>query len=167
VIIVSDTSPISNLAIVGQIVLLKAIFQRVVIPEMVYKELVSGAVQHPEILLALNESWIESAKVQDVAFVKRLQEEKDLDPGESEAIVLALELRANQLLIDERLGRLEARRMGLQMTGILGILLIAKHQGLILAVRPVMDDLMTQAGFYIRDSLYDEMLNQAGENLPT
>jgi uncharacterized protein len=54
VIIVSDTSPISNLAIVGQLPLLEVIFQRVTIPATVYQDLVEGATQHVEISTALN-----------------------------------------------------------------------------------------------------------------
>ncbi|MBE9009713.1 DUF3368 domain-containing protein [Pseudanabaenaceae cyanobacterium LEGE 13415] len=165
-IVVSDTSPISNLAIVGQIALLEAIFQQVIVPEMVHQELLAGASQHSEILAALNEPWIKVAQVQNLAFVDKLRAERDLDPGEAEAIALALELKANRLLVDERLGRVEAQHLGLRVTGILGILLVAKQQKLISAVRPLMDDLITQAGFYIRDSLYAEMLNQTGENMP-
>ena len=72
-------------------------------------------------------------------------------------------LNANRLLIDERLGRQVAADRGLKITGVLGILLLAKRQGAIAIVKPVMDDLVTQAGFRISSQLYAEVLKAASE----
>jgi len=74
------------------------------------------------------------------------------------AIALALELQADDLLIDERLGRQEALRLGLSIVGILGILLIAKQRNLIPQVQSVMDTLINQAGFRISSQLYHRVL---------
>jgi len=92
-----------------------------------------------------------------------LERDRNLDFGEANAIVLALELQATQLLIDERLGRLEAKRQGLRITGILGVLLAAKSRTLLPEVRPVMDNLIQQANFRISPQLYGEVLQLAGE----
>jgi predicted nucleic acid-binding protein len=81
-----------------------------------------------------------------------------LDAGEANAIALALELQANDLLIDERLGRQEALRLGLSIIGILSILLIAKQRNLIPRVQPVMDTLINQAGFRVSPQLYQRVL---------
>jgi uncharacterized protein len=107
--------------------------------------------------------WLDVRSVSDQSQVMLLERDRRLDPGEANAIVLALELKATQLLIDERLGRVEAKRQGLRITGILGVLLAAKRQGLILAVRPILDRLIGGANFRISNQLYDEILTLAGE----
>jgi hypothetical protein len=67
-------------------------------------------------------------------------------------------------LIDERLGQREASRLGLSITGLLGILLVAKQRGLVEAIRPIMDDLINEAGFRVSSQLYAEFLAMAGED---
>lgn len=67
------------------------------------------------------------------------------------------------VLLDERLARRVAKRMGLNRTGLLGSLLEAKSRGMITAVGPVVDDLVVKAGFWIAAGLRDHVLAQAGE----
>jgi hypothetical protein len=67
------------------------------------------------------------------------------------------------LLIDESKGRLEAQRLGLDVTGILGTLLIAKEKQFIPSVKIVVDDMITQAGFWIDEELYTTILARAHE----
>jgi predicted nucleic acid-binding protein len=74
---------------------------------------------------------------------------RELDKGEAEAITLALELEAEQVLIDARRGRRIAARLNLRYTGILGILVEDKNQGLISEVKPLLDALINQAGFWV------------------
>jgi len=87
----------------------------------------------------------------------------ELDDGEAEAIALAVELKADLILLDERKGRVIAARLGLRFIGLLGMLVEAKHRSLISAVRPIMNDLIGKAGFWIGQELYDYILQVAEE----
>ena len=160
-IVVSNTSPIINLAIVGQLNLLQALYGKVVIPQAVYDEIVIEGARQAGAEEVDKLDWIEVKQVANRPMVTSL--EADLDIGEAEAIVLAVELNADLLLIDERKGRAIAHRLGINHIGLLGILVKAKHDGLISAVGPVMDSLMTKAGFWLSDELYKHILQVAGE----
>ena len=88
---------------------------------------------------------------------------QDLDLGEAESITLALELKADLILMDERDGRHRAIQLGLKPVGVVGVLLTAKARGHVTKVRPMLDALRQQAGFYLGDSLYKEVLRLAQE----
>ncbi|NES80665.1 MAG: DUF3368 domain-containing protein [Moorea sp. SIO2B7] len=105
--------------------------------------------------------WIQTRSVINRTVIEVLSNE--LDIGEAEAIALALELKADQLLIDERRCRIIADRINLKYIGILGVLIEAKSQGLVPLVKPLVDDLINQAGFWIADSLYKSVLEAVNE----
>lgn len=155
-IVVSDTSALSNLAVVAHLWLLEDIYQTVIIPDVVASEL--AAASNPKISAILQLDWIQTQSLTTSQLADQLQQERGLDAGEANAIALALELQADDLLIDERLGRQEATRLGLSIIGILGILLIAKQRSLIPKVQPVMDALISQAGFHVSPQLYQRVL---------
>jgi uncharacterized protein len=133
VIVISDTSAITNLAAIDQLILLPTLYEQVIIPEAVYRELVNIDPPVPGGSEVQTVTWLEVKLITNREVVERLQNEVRLDPGESEAIALALELGADLLLIDERRGRTEANRLGIKITGLLGILVEAKRKNLILA----------------------------------
>lgn len=162
-IVVSNTSPLSNLAIVGHLWLLQRLYQRVLIPQAVSDELTNAIEEDEQIATIFTLDWIEIRPTANLTLVATLENDYNLDPGESEAIALAIELNADVLLIDERLGRHEATSLGLSTTGILGILLVSKTRGLIPAIKPVMDALINNAGFRVSKQLYVDILNAAGE----
>lgn len=83
--------------------------------------------------------------------------------GEAEAIVLARELGADILLIDERRARKTALELGLPVTGLLGVLLEAKKAGLIPALKPILDQMEAIVAFRLKRSLYEATLRAAGE----
>lgn len=160
-IVVSNTSPISNLAAVGQLEILHQLYQKVIIPEAVSAELTLGGGSQSGGTAIQTLPWIEIRTVTDRTFVTAL--ELELDPGEAAAIVLAIELKADLLLLDERRGRTVASRFGLQFVGLLGVLIEAKQQGYLVAVKPTLDDLITRAGFWVSQPLYARVLQAAGE----
>lgn len=160
-IVVSDTSPITNLAAINQLDLLQQLYSSIVIPKAVYNELVSVDRVVPGALEAQTLNWIQTQTVTNLNQVVEIQE--NLDLGEAEAIVLALELEADLLLMDERRGRAMAADYGLPVTGLLGVLLQAKRNGLISAVKPVMNQLIEQVNFRVSSQLYVSILQSAAE----
>lgn len=160
-IVVSNTSPIINLAAIGQLDLLQRLYGTILIPQAVYHEIAvrgSGQAGATEVQTF---QWFERYRVQDVVLVKRL--EQQLDAGEAEAIALAVERQADLLLLDERRGRMLARQEGIAITGLLGVLLVAKQLGYLASVQPVLHDLMTKAGFWIDPELFAQVLKSADE----
>jgi len=150
-----------NLATVGQLDLLRQIYEKVVIPQAVYSELTIGGGEQPGAKEVQRLGWIETRQVADRALVMALRLE--VDEGEAEAIALAKELAADLLLLDERRGRAVASRLELRFIGLLGVLIEAKQKRYISAVKPVLDDLVAKAGFWVSQQLYAHVLQAAGE----
>lgn len=161
-IIVSDTSPISSLFIIGQLDLLRELFGKIVVPPKVLEELqVLESKFGYDLSPLLTSDWIEARDVADKEAVARLM--KILDAGESEAIVLAKELQPDYILIDEAEGRAVAKKEGLAVIGVLGVLIRAKRTGKIETLKPLMEDLRVKAKFYMHEHLFLHVLSSVGE----
>ncbi len=160
-IVVSNTSPIVNLAVIGQTQLLYKLFRNIVIPEAVYEEIVVAGAGKPGAQEVATVTWIECKKVGNWELVRTLR--KELDEGEAEAIALAVEKNADLLLLDERVGREVASRIGVKLIGVLDVIIYAKQRGYLARVKPLVDELMEKAGFWISPSLYRHALAAAGE----
>jgi predicted nucleic acid-binding protein len=163
--IVSNTSPILNLAMIGHLELLRQQFAEVLIPSAVRAELKpetafpgASVVQQ-----ALQAQWLRVAELKDAHLVRALA--LDLDEGEAAAIALALELGMRRILMDEHDGRVKARALGLEPIGLLGVLLRAKRDGTLDSVEVAMQMLRQQAGFFVADDLFAQVLREAGERL--
>jgi len=160
-VIISDTSPIANLIVIGQLDFLRDLFSEIIIPEAVNQEILFLKQSGKDIQAYENADWLKIKNPQDEAKVESLR--KDLDAGEAEAIVLALELECDLLLIDERLGNKIAAEYGLHTVGLLGVLIRAKQKNIISEIKPLMIDLKEKAGFWIGQKLFDQILRDEGE----
>lgn len=155
-----DATPLIALAKIGQLSWLPDLFGEVLIPGAVYSEIViagAGRIGAAEIQAA---SWIRMEAVVDRTKVNYLLTQ--LDIGEAEAIVLAQEQQADWVLVDETKARAIAQRLGMRLIGTVGLLLLAKQQGKITGVRPLLDALRSQQ-FRLSQTVYDLVLKQAQE----
>ncbi len=161
-IIVSNSTPLIGLASIQHFNLLRQLFGKIHIAEAVYQETVTQGYERGgakrEILTA---DWIETIVVKDHLAVEVLLDE--LDAGEAETLVLAREISADWVLMDEKKGRRKLAQLGLNKIGTLGILLKAKQNGLLSEIRPTLERLHTQ-GFSLSHSVIDAVLRQAGES---
>jgi predicted nucleic acid-binding protein len=151
-IVIADTGPINYLILIGEIELLPALYDRVAGPLSVCEEL--GRLRAPEAVrawIAQPPSWLDiltPTSSPDAGLAH-------LDAGERDAILLAEELAADQIVIDEIRGRREAQRRGLHFTGTLGVLAAGAEQGLI-DLRSAVDRLR-QTSFYISADILDRL----------
>lgn len=159
--VISNTSPITNLAAIGEFDLLHRLYGEISIPKAVWEELHASGQDWPGSLEVENAPWVIQRIAQNSTLVEALS--RDLDRGEAESIALAIELQADLVLLDEREGRRMARRLGLNVIGVLGILLEAKHKGYLPGIKPMLDRLRQTAGFFMTEDLIQGILLAAGE----
>ena len=158
--VVSNTSPLLNLAIIDQLNLLPQQFDQVYIPIAVVEELrldtsLPGV---RRIKQGMESGWLVLRDLSDQNIATAL--ERDLDHGEAQAIALALQLGQPIVLIDEHEGRSIAKTMALRPVGVLGILLRAKVLGHISEIKPNLLALQQEAGFYIADKLFTSIMQR-------
>ncbi len=146
---------------VGKLDLLPAVFEKIIIPAYVMSEILALEKSGWDLSPIKNADWIEIRNATDQVAITLLM--KTIHRGESEAIVLAREIQADYLLMDESNGRKIAVANGLKIIGLLGVLLEAKEANLIASVKPILDDLIHIAKFRVRESLYYQVLMKAGE----
>ncbi|MDP9315263.1 MAG: DUF3368 domain-containing protein [Chloroflexota bacterium] len=160
-IVVSNTTPLIGLATIQRFELLKDLFGEVHIAQAVNDEaIVTGREIGGAKREVSDATWIKTHQVQDRLAVNVLLDE--LDVGEAETIVLAHELQADWVLMDERKGRRKLTQLGLNKIGTVGILLQAKQRGLISNLRHELEQLR-ERGFSIIQAVIDAVLQQANE----
>lgn len=161
--VISNTSPLLYLHQVGHIDLLHKLYQRVVIPPAVREELRVGAergVSTPDVDQI---SWLEVQRPSDTTLLPMVT---DLGAGEAEAIALAVVSREDLLILDDALGRRIAHLLALTYTGTLGVLVRAKKEGHLAAVRPVLETLQNGTTMHLRSDLIEWVLRETGEAGP-
>jgi len=160
-IVVSNTTPLIGLAQIQRFDLLQRLFGEVYIPQAVYDEaVIAGREEGGAKREISSAAWIKTVNVTDRLAVEVLLDE--MDSGEAEVIVLARELRAEWVLMDEKKGRRKLSQMSINRIGTLGILLKAKQVGLLTEIRSDIEKLRRQ-GFSISQDVIDAVLQQADE----
>ena len=160
--VVADTGPLIALARVDRLDLLRRLYHDALVPPSVHTELALDSARPGAKVLAkaFDTGWIKAQRVVDTVAVSELTQL--LDPGESEAIILAEQENARFLLIDDARGRRVARERGVPVVGVAGVLLAAKSQRAIAAVGPVLEDL-SRVGYRLSPGLVAAVLERAGE----
>ncbi len=162
-LVVADASPLIGLAAAGAFDLLGQLFGTVTVTTAVRDEVMAGG-DLPgarELAAAIAAGWIDVVRTPSGTDVF-----PELDSGEASTLLLAMQAGHGCLvLMDEPLGRAQARARGIAVTGLAGVLLAAKQDGLIPRVRPVLESL-AQSDFRISGKIVDAVLEQAGEASP-
>ncbi len=156
-IVVPDAGPLIYLAVARKLDIIRNLYDRAIVPREVYEEIVvagAGLMGSGEVSAA---TWLE---VDDAGPDPMLV--AALDRGEAAAIPLAQRLGAT-LLCDDAAGRVEARRRHIRVVGTLGVLVAAKHAGLLDRIHPVIQT-MREAGMYISEALVSEVLMACKED---
>lgn len=149
--IVCDSSPIIAFQSIGRLEILQTVFQAVVIPPIVALEIAPSIPERPP--------WIQLG---DDLPIGRTIGVRGLDPGERAAIELALAVDAATLVVDDLAARNWGTRLGLRVTGSVGVAVRAKQQGIVATARPVIDALI-ESGLYLDRRVYRRALLEAGE----
>jgi len=157
--IISNASPLIALSNIGQLELLKKLFQKIFIPQAVYQEVVkegkgrSGTVEVEKAI----KQWMEIVEVKNLDKVNTLR--AILDYGEAEVIVLAQEIKADLLLLDNKEPRLFAKHLGFNVIGTVGVLILAYKKGFLKdPVEKIFE--LREKGFYISDRLLKEIIKR-------
>ncbi|MEN9757832.1 MAG: hypothetical protein RL755_2019 [Pseudomonadota bacterium] len=157
-IVVANTTPIISLASIERLDILEKMFDKVIIAQAVYDEI--KAKQNYGFHEIDKAAFIEVQEIKGHLYRDLLLTELDL--GEAETIILAKELNADFVIIDENLGYKIANNAGLTTIRTLSILLKAKEKGHIENIKPILDELIVKGRWY-SNRVYQTCLLKAGE----
>lgn len=156
--VVSNTTPIISLLKLNQLELLHQLYDQIYIPYAVFQEIEAGKRKN----YYQDLSKIEWIKISEIINKQAVKYFLDLDSGEAEAIVLATEISADLIILDEKMGRYHAKHVGLKVTGTLGVLVKAKSEKLINNLKPLLDEL-SDKDVWISEKLKRDILKIVGE----
>jgi predicted nucleic acid-binding protein len=156
-LVVSDTSPLLNLALIDQLDLLRAQFSGISIPDQVWGELTEGDAGLNALRELRDEGFLNVVEVERSDLFIEIR--RQLDCGETAAICYAIGQDAELILLDEKEGRRVARDHGLTVTGVIGVLLKGANAGNVDLERELAA--LREAGFWISDAQYSQVLKNA------
>jgi predicted nucleic acid-binding protein len=161
VIVVTDAGPIIHLSQIHLLKLLPTLYEQILVPDLVYREVVVDGDLLPGSAELRRAKWIELVPHDPGAPLFQLLRSQ-LDPGEAAAIWLAAERKAALILSDDRPARLAAEQLGVAVRGTLGVLVEAKRRGEIPELAPVIGELRSQ-GVWLSERLVERVLAEVGE----
>jgi len=152
--IISNSTPLIILSKIGELEILKNLYGEIIIPRAVFEEVTikSDAIK--------NLSWIKILEVQDKSNRKIYQAK--LHDGEVEVMMLAKEISADLLIIDDNAAKKFAKFLGFTVTVTLGVLLKAKSEKIISEVRQILEKMLAEK-FYISEEIINLVLKTAKE----
>ena len=162
-IIVSNASPLITLCKLKLFHHLPALYKNLTIPDAVFNEVVQKGAGRPgvrEVSKGIDSGFVIKKRVNNTLAVSALS--KFFGNGESEAIILATEISADAVILDDNKARIVANSMNLPVTGTIGILLDLKDADIIPKLRPFLDKAVNH-GFRISPDLYNKILQKTGE----
>ncbi|MDF5719309.1 MAG: DUF3368 domain-containing protein [Rhizonema sp. PD37] len=127
--VIVNATPLIALSLINQLELLNKLFDQVFVPLAVYQEVVIQGSGQPGSAELASIKWIQVQAPRTSSIIEPLL--LGLDKGELQVLLLAQEIQADWVIIDERLGRRIARAMNLPVKGTVGIMLAAYHAGLV------------------------------------
>ena len=154
-IVVANSTPIIALSNIKRLDMLRELYGTIIIPKAVEMEV---STKNPD--FSTQHNWIEVKPIANMAAYRAFT--SVLHAGEVEVIILAGELQADLVILDDGLARKHAKYLNLNLTGTIGVLLKAKQENMIKQLRPILDELLEQ-GFYLSDQMYADVLELAGE----
>ncbi len=162
--VISNTSPITNLAAVGHLDLLQQLYGQITIASEVRDELVlGGAGNNPGADAVVTASWFVVEHIDPFARDQLARQFPELDLGQAATLALAVAQSSQLVLLDDWAARRAAASLSLPHVGVVGLLLAAKSRRFVPLVKPILDDLRAHAGFRLADPVYLEALRRAGE----
>jgi predicted nucleic acid-binding protein len=162
-VVISDTTCLSALARIGKLDILHLLFQEVIIPEKVLDELLALSAFGFDTAIFKSQEWLKVQSPLSTPLLKELMNNSSIDPGEAHAIALAIELKADWLILDDMNARLLATKLHINITGLGGVLVQAKAIGIIPSLKPILDRCIEQANFRLATNVYQKILELAGE----
>jgi predicted nucleic acid-binding protein len=158
--VVCNSSPLIHLSKAGRLSLLRDFFQEILVPEEVLMESVENSGGAEDAKEIENAGWIHPMAIEDMDLKKALK--LTIDEGEAAAIVLALEQKADLVIMDDYDGRAMAKEYNLKVIGTIGILLKAKLEGKTISLKHDLD-VLRMNGFWLGEELYSKLITEANE----
>ncbi len=162
---IADSSVVMNLGGIGRLELLRDFHRPLFVTPAVVREVVEEGRGKPgaaELEAAIEEGWITVKEPNDEALVATLM--MDLGDGEAECIALAVEMSDKLVLVDDDEARSRARALNLRRAGVLGVLMLAKREGIITSLAVELKRLREEMGFWLADDVVSRALEEAGED---